>query len=351
MKNRRLSALAATTLALAFILALPSRSYGAPQLVELKTFDFVVDDVIFIDAMTGYALGTRFQQIMKTTDGGVTWEARPSGVPTFYPYTAIAALDSDRLLIGDGSGSISILDHPDSTWRFVRQGSGNNADAITQIEIVDDRHWVATTDSLVLSTTDAGETWRTFDPDSTGFNGISRLHVTDAGLMHIALSVYTILRSTDGGATFTPLDGPTHSFGHLYDVHFTSPDTGFVASWYPWNLFTTTDGGATWTAGPFEYPTSIVVTPIGSAAYVTSYGSILRTGDDGGMTWSDSTAIPPRLVDDREQDWERPKLIVAGESDILLLLTDEENRVSILLRIEETTGVSTESGVFGLDLW
>ncbi len=202
------------------------------------------------------------------------------------------------------------------------------------------------TDSLVLITTDGSATFQQFATNTN--RTFVALDVTNESVMHVLESEFTAWRSTDGGTTWKELGAPELGFGILYDVHFTSPDTGFIASWYPWNLFTTTDGGATWNAGPFEYPTSIAASSGGVAAYTTS--EYVRLSNDGGLTWTDSLYYSdyyPFLIFDTQ------KVVTAGPNTIFLMLSSQDPAGGVVARIDRVSAVHEEPRFQPvlLDLW
>lgn len=303
-----------------------------PQLVNRFDFDEELYDVAFRDGNEGYALGSQF--VWRTSDAGATWtKFLPIGFRP--PFTAIALFGETGVIIGDEAGEIHVLVNGDSTWTTA---PGDNH-PILEIEVVDRDHWVAITDFAVFSTIDGGASYRTFGlGDRTG---LSAIDVTGKSLMHVSSDIFVIRRSTDGGLTWNELQGPELGFGELYDVRFTSADTGFVASWYPWNLFTTTDGGATWSSGPFEYPASIAIHPNRFGAYATT--GYVRLSDDGGMNWTDSLSFPELAS---HGIYERQKVVTAGPNSIFLLLSyrDPETELgrSMIARIERTSDVPSD---------
>lgn len=303
-----------------------------PQLANPFEFEEELYDIAFRDANEGYALGSQF--VWRTSDAGATWtKFLPIGFRP--PFTAIALFGETGLIIGDEAGEIHVLVNGDSTWTTAPGGDH----PILEIEVVDRNPWVAITDFAVFSTIDGGTSYRTFELEDR--TGLSAIDVTGKSLMHVSSDFYTIRRSTDGGLTWNELQIPQSGFGELYDVRFTSADTGFVASWYPWNLFTTTDGGATWSSGPFEYPTSIAIYPNGFGAYATT--GYIRLSDNGGMTWSDSLSFPELAS---HGIYERQKVVTAGSNSIFLLLSyrDPETELgrSMIGRIERTSSVSPD---------
>src|SRR5262249_16714511 len=101
----------------------------------------------------------------------------------------------------------------------------------------------------------------------------------------------TILRTTDGGASWTPQFSGTTNI--LHGVSFVDANTG-TAVGESGSIVRTTDGGATWTpqfSGTTNilYGVSFVDANTGTA--VGGNGTILRT-TDGGATWTVQPSAP-----------------------------------------------------------
>jgi photosystem II stability/assembly factor-like uncharacterized protein len=90
-----------------------------------------------------------------------------------------------------------------------------------------------------------------------------------------------ILRTTDGGATWTPQSSGTTEF--LEGVAFTDANTGTVVG-SGGTILRTADGGATWTrqsSGTTQFLYGISFTDANTGMVVGSGGTILRTTDGG----------------------------------------------------------------------
>lgn len=302
---------------------------GGPQFVDLFEFNEPIVDVAFRSGSEGYALeGHRF---WRTVDGGKTWEME---FPQLFhvPFTSMALIGEGGIVIGDGLGDMHIFVPEDSTWLRSSPGRGK---AIIEIEAYDDKHWVAITDSLVLSTNDGGETYTTFAASpNRQFIAVS---LTSPTLMHVAESAVQIWRSVDGGETW---EKASQDFGEIYDVLFLSSDTGFVSSWYPWNLFTTTDGAETWTRGPFEYPTTIDVVSGGTGVYAAS--DYIRLSGDGGMTWGDPLHLKDLASGGISELYTITEVITPENGFVYVHASNPETRRSIVTRVDVTSDVKEQ---------
>ena len=285
-------------------------------------------DIVFRNSNVGYGLAG--QSVWETRDGGETWE--PTMPLVFRPYfTAMGTFGENGMIIGDEMGGIHIALHPDSMWVSTKPIEGV---PITEIEVVDGKQWAAIAGPTLFITDDGGATYRQFTPDER--QRLSALDITDASLMHVCQDAFNVWRSTDFGKTWSKLKSIAFEFGLLYDVQFTSPDTGLVASWYPWNVFTTFDGGETWTEGPFDYPTSIAMGSSGIAAYTTKAKAQIWLSYDKGRSWTDTINTTQLKVDDDSgvSTKRKQKIIALNNNALMLLLSNPETNRSVIAKLQ-----------------
>src|SRR5712692_5127368 len=99
----------------------------------------------------------------------------------------------------------------------------------------------------------------------------------------------TILRTTDGGATWTPqMSGTTN---YLVGVSFVDANTGTAVGGRG-TILRTTDGGATWTpqtSGTTDSLSAVSCADANTCTTVGGFNTILRT-TDGGATWTPQTS-------------------------------------------------------------
>lgn len=103
-------------------------------------------------------------------------------------------------------------------------------------------------------------------------------------------------RSTDGGQTWSPVEGIDASYG---EVRFdpTRPGTGYIAGFF--GLFRTVDHGQSWTQMiDVNLADHVAVHPDGVVAAQTADGPerLLHTSHDGGDTWTTFTTPVPDFI-------------------------------------------------------
>ena len=310
---------------------------ASPLLVDISTFDEEIVALTFYDANHGYAVNPEKHNLFETTDGGKTWKSEFIDVHVFTQISDLRVVGKSGLLFGNDQGYIWYRSHPDSAWTVVRQGLGKK---INELEVFGEQSWGATTDSIVMITTDGGKTYSTWSPTKK-WQSIQSIDITNESLMHIGMRQYIVYRSTDGGKSWNELHAETTPFGDIKDVRFLNQNVGFVASLYPWNLFTTLDGGKTWSAGPYEYPSSIAATKSGTAAYTAN--GYMRTSNDGGINWNDSLALPYIKLNGQASYQQKRKVVTAGDNTMFVLLSarndTDGSAKSLIARIGSVTSV------------
>ncbi len=158
-----------------------------------------VADFHFVDEMNGWAVGRYSSALIRTTDGGMGWQAVANS-PIVQTATAVRFADPSNGIIPGEPGVA----------------------------------WV---------TADGGVSWRA---RPTGIRTtLLRMAFTDATTVVAVGSGGAIVRSTDRGLNWRRAASPTAN--DLNDLQFVTPLVGFAAG-AAGTLLKTTDGGLTWTA-------------------------------------------------------------------------------------------------------
>ena len=126
--------------------------------------------------------------------------------------------------------------------------------ALYSVSIVDGSvAWIGGDLGVVLRTTNGGETWTNVGGGAIGTNPVYNIFGIDGSTAVCTASTSTtyIYRTTDGGATWTQVYSKA---GGFMDALWMFDSNNGFAYGDPvsgnWELYKTTDGGATWTAAP-----------------------------------------------------------------------------------------------------
>lgn len=242
--------------------------------------------LVFTDANTGFIVGngrwefvpapggqgggtiSTTRQIMKSTDGGVTW----------------------RSVLSSGLVSQGLYD-----LQFVSATVG----------------WAVGAGGRILKSTDAGETWQPVTSGSV--DRLLRVQFVDAlhgwilsEPMENASNVAgdrDLLRTVDGGVTWTPVRLPLALNG-MRSMHFTSANVGWVlgmdlSNGVAWVLRTTDAGQQQWDLlqapnGVSTFAREVIAADANTAWLGDHEGDLWRT-DDAGLNWTqlvDGLAFP-----------------------------------------------------------
>lgn len=214
--------------------------------------------------------------IIRTTDGGLTWNRQSSG--TTGRLFGVYFTDANN---GTAVGEHVILRTTDggSTWVNQPYPPAYRFDYLLGVFFTN-----AATGTVVgaygriLRTTDGGTTWT--DQSSGTVNDLGGVYFINADTGAV-VGGGSILHTTDGGATWTSQStGTTDGFSAVY---FANADTGTIAGS---RIFRTTDGGSTWVSQPIETNNNlngISFTDANTGTAVGDNGTILRT-TTGGIT-------------------------------------------------------------------
>ena len=195
--------------------------------------------IYFPTNQTGWAVGP-LGNIMKSTDGGMTWSAQSS------PFTG-------------------------NLW---------------QIEMIDEQTGVIGGSEGIIRTTDGGKNWAiVYNNGSVG--GIDFVNSSVGYAAGGDESI--VLKTIDGGKTWTELSiGITADPTGYLDVAFFNENYGYVCgtAYTGDAAIMTTDGGATWQEVSTSHPCPIFSVDVFDDKYVRAGGYYFFTTENAGKNWS-----------------------------------------------------------------
>lgn len=233
-------------------------TWSAFQTPFVNSWFLAVD---FPSPSVGYACGgTAFGEhkvcIVKTTDGGVTWDSLTANAYSGYMFHDIHFIDDTTGFVA-GDVFTGLMKTTDGGNTFAQIGSGVLS-PVMAIEFIDDQIGLVATwyyqggDAVaaLYRTTDQGLTWlQVYTDTMTNITGldhrrINTIHFVDALNGYAVGGNGTFLRTTDGGLTWTASTIAPGS-SDLTALWFTSPLVGYINN--AGTISRTDDGGATWT--------------------------------------------------------------------------------------------------------
>lgn len=224
--------------------------YGGWQRVDAVPMGWDIHALYFLDAQTGFA-GTNLWNgslIVKTTDGGETWTTSQEfpGVGTGFTRIFFTDALTGYAVSGPGNGNIHRTVDGGNSWQEVLFDVGAYRQLSDIAAAPDGTLWIAGSDGqqsnpLLISSADAGETWEW--REGTGGLMINDIDIHANGDMWLT-AFGAVARSTDAGLTWThQVDVGSAS---VAAVAFADTERGIAVSANSGGLWTTSDGGDTW---------------------------------------------------------------------------------------------------------
>ncbi len=269
-----------------------------------------IEDVYFTDTLTGFAVCLP-GRILKTTDGGTNWQ-RKNSVASEVGFRSIEFLDDGKTGIAGSLGATAQLLRTDDygeTWQDYTSSLTDTTTGSTRNNICGIAHfgnnfyaigsWGSNTGKFHKSI-DKGLTWHTTYMDTNLIkNMVDVVFISqDTGFVAGARNTESVvLKTTDGGNTWTEVFSDNTLGGRIWKLQALSHQV-FVGSieplFYPdtVSMIRSFDGGNTWTIIPVGSmaPTAYVgtqgvgfVTP--AHGWVGGYYDGYFETSDSGKTW------------------------------------------------------------------
>ncbi len=248
--------------------------------------------------------------IFKSTDGAASWIAINEGL--IDPLTGISPLDiwslaidpknPGTILAGTKFSEIFKSANGGLTWQYKTLGGGDPTILLETFSFRFDPSssssvLAATTEGLLRST-DGGESWGQFGNVGDPFFTLVTDPVTSTTLYAGSVSGSGLFKSTDSGAHWSTINkGLPSSQGVLPIVIGFAVDPSRPANLYAGTdgngLYRSTDGGSNWSpasgAMRTNFVAAIAVGPSSALLAGTLYGGVYRSSDNAG-TWTPSNA-------------------------------------------------------------
>lgn len=257
----------------------------------------------FLDANTGWATGA-FGAMLRTTDGGTTWNVAKFGDSSYsYDLGVITAIDAKTVYVGrpnsgySSYGMFYASSDGGVTWRTVT--------TVPSVITPSGKFWSLLNNNVRVST-DGGLNYASVleikQQSGSSYLDTSSLTVRDdlRAAVHARSSSYDYTTYTykyfesfhvtvDGGATWSKVETQTSSSSSTVQRLLSVSEDGktLIAGGGNTGMLRSTDGGATWTAlaSPATDYYSVTIVPLGGSDIVASSYSSLWLSEDGGQSW------------------------------------------------------------------
>ncbi len=273
--------------------------------------------VKFVDEQTGWVVGES-GLILKTTDGGSNWISQFSG--TTKDLYSLYFFNRDTGWVVGWEGTILKTTNGGTTWTY--HNTFSSYDLFSVCFVNNSTGWAVgvtnadngptpTDSSIIIKTTNGGQTWVKKGENLTNFPTIGFLTVEfiDANNGFIGGGEYgsnngwKLYRTTDGGENWFSVNYMSkritktnenfyNSYAGIHDIYFKDANNGYSVygtNTYFMGIMVTTDGGANW-INKYSHSEqfdlfSVFVTMGGKGWAVGANGQIFKT-EDNGTTWS-----------------------------------------------------------------
>jgi len=291
--------------------------------------DSLLIDLHFRDGTHGVAVGEDGTVIL-SSDGGQTWSLPTGTSPTGADLHGVSFGDAEHgIAVGIG-GAVWWTADSGQNWTAGVSGTTQNLFEVVMLTSTDGVAvgWGGT----ILRTTDGGATWSPLPSGTT--EPLWGVCMVDAGTL-VAAGDYTILRSADSGASWTSIEHPM-PMGWFYDVSFADASVGHVVGDFA-TILRTVDGGLTWTLehssdDDAEFFLAVAQKDADHAiavGWVDSRAHNALSSFDGGQTWSPEPTGYDRSM--RSVVYREGVLIASGLGGLLFAGEESPTRIPFVL--------------------
>jgi photosystem II stability/assembly factor-like uncharacterized protein len=233
-----------------------------------------IDDVHFVTALAGFAVGSH--RVLRTQDGGATWEERVNGVAL----ASIRCVDALTCIATTGSGqSLMRTNDGGATFTSVSPSSTKLLAASFAVGL---RVIAAGEHGVTVVSNDAGATWAPLGDRLP--QTFTRIRAVSASLVFAVGPNGTLARSSDGGRSWAALGVSTSE--DVIDVSFADAFIGYAVD-AAGTVLRTENGGVSWqilNTGYSATPQAVLALDAETVLLIGGRG-VLRT-TDGGDTFS-----------------------------------------------------------------
>jgi photosystem II stability/assembly factor-like uncharacterized protein len=273
----------------------------------------------FIDSKIGF-IGRTNTSMLKTVDGGQTWQPMLNHYNFSKECTAVKFLNRDIAFVWNSRDSVYKTVDCGVSWTgypILDEGYGMSFPSNTDGYIVGEY-------GRVWTTTDAGATWSLGARAGIGLNvALSSVYFITPAIGFAVGSDGQILKTVDSGTTWL---SNAITLGSIKALSFPTSNVGFVAPWYDLRAFKTTDGARNWvelrgmlqpTINRRSYEQVHFFSP-DTGFFTASYPAVVYKTNDGGTTWREI-----KFFDTYQREYENnPEISVVGDSVVYLLLSN-----------------------------
>jgi photosystem II stability/assembly factor-like uncharacterized protein len=248
--------------------------------------------IYFLNEEVGFAAGNR-GRIFKTMDGGESWSAYSE------PYYTLSDLSfaTDSIFYTASGQTLYKSTNRGKNWTKIPLElylPYANKTSIRNLHFFDEKNGMVVTDddARIYSTSDGGITWEANPLTEVGGNYVFGLQFLSDSLGYLFPAsdwATRVVRTEDGGKTWTKIWPPDGTGLSLRDIYFVNKEIGYGLRYNA--LYKTTTGGSSWepvleeeygSLNGFDFVND-------SVGFITGINTLLKKTKDGGKTWQQIT--------------------------------------------------------------
>lgn len=291
-------------IAIAFVLGFSAQSQFEWMNVHNTTDGASLTAVDFLDEDNGVAVGAN-GTILKTTDGGETWETLSS--PFDDDLEGVACLEDDVIVAVGHSGRIMRSMDGGMMWANIEHPAGSVILYDVDIDPASGQGLIAGMGNLIMWTEDAGATWEYVDGGLMNSYYGAFMNDDDFGIVAGKNAIMQPLLgyTDDGGESWDyrdvyPVFGTTAYEGTAYDAYFFNSEDGFVAgtTWDGIGFITIEVDWSSngWEAIQFSQPIETIDFANDNYGVVAGHQGYISETNNGGATWEDAKMVSGRAT-------------------------------------------------------
>ncbi|TRZ51242.1 T9SS C-terminal target domain-containing protein [bacterium] len=244
----------------------------------------------FINATTGYLAGTANYTIMKTTNGGLNWTVLPN--VTSGTYKCVYAVDENNIIVGSTGGNVYFTTDAGNTWTISNVGSTLEINSMKFTNAL--TGYICGWNGLVRYTTNGGTNWTGTSPSSSSLFSIA----VEGSTVYVSgyVSTQAVYKSTDNGNNWSSISyagSPSITGFNAYSFDKNGSNMMCVGTYG--EMIKSTNNGVNWTS--LNYRKSLANLS-GDLYAQSNNGRIIACGvnldnpdailssPDGGITWT-----------------------------------------------------------------
>jgi len=249
-----------------------------------------------------YVTVTPQGEAILTTDGGTTWHVKQLPLDGIYRSTYFLSENLGWVAGAVGSGQVRIFKTTDGGFNWIHQPNAPDTTKYDVFFINENVGWIVGFNGMIIKTTNGGDDWFSQTNTAVSNKTLYGVHASDINNVYVVGNADAVLKSTDGGTSFTLSPMIFSNATDYRGVYFPPTGSGLLGfiTGNRGRVAKTTDGGNTWASvhnpGNTNQMWAIDFSDDNSVGLACGASSYLVRSTDGGNTWTQISLNAPSMV-------------------------------------------------------